>query len=270
MMDGDRWLRRVWLVNGVLLLALFLWAGAYLAFAGVSSLVGNRHGDDVSLKGTGKDSSELMLRAVRFSAPQPIHGTDTRLVEIFHGAASMSVSLEEAYSGMSIGSGVGEREQNSPRINVLFLRADGTGRLLFQKPVIIKEVDFPRPEAADVKTPDPTLARRNWIAYVVVSEDTNDNGRLDADDRPTLYVSDLAGQGLHPVLGERMWPDQQFAIGDGSQMLVYALEPQGERKEESKERMRQRALLYDAGTGKLQPYAALDSLTREAARVVAE
>ncbi len=105
-----------------------------------------------------------------------------------------------------------------------------------------------------------------WIEYTIALDDTNRDGRLDSRDDLALYVSDLDGRGLRPVLRPPLRVGQTQPL-DAGRMLVYALEPAaGQAVEEG--RMRQRAFVYEVASGRLSPYAALDSAAARAARIL--
>jgi hypothetical protein len=145
-------------------------------------------------------------------------------------------------------------------VNVVFLDDQGA-RLLLDRPAYIGEVRYPRPR-------DPSAsASQNWISYQVAMEDGNGNGQLDDRDPRSLYVTDLEGRNLRPVIRPPMRLLEHQAIGPG-RILVYALEPpQGQQVTE--DRMRQRAFVYETATGKLLPFNALDAATDRAADILA-
>jgi hypothetical protein len=90
---------------------------------------------------------------------------------------------------------------------------------------------------------------------------------VDARDAVALYVTDLQGRDLRPVLGPPLRYQAHEAFGPG-RILVHALEPpRGEAVPE--ERMRQRAFVYDVRTGQLAAYAAMDSAADRAASILA-
>src|SRR5436853_7899367 len=96
--NGDRWLKRVWLVNGVVLLpAVVIGLGA-AAVAGVSEW----HGDKAvgvaapSLERAPNDGNAAG-RAVRFDAPESVRGSNTRLV-LLHNVAGYLPASSGIYS----------------------------------------------------------------------------------------------------------------------------------------------------------------------------
>jgi len=239
----DRTFRIVWLVvGGLILLALLI--GGVLALL---QLFGNAGaGDDAARIANEARTAPRKVPAVRYDLPQPIRGTSTRIVLVEDGGSS-------GYSGYGRG-----RESF---VNAVFVDAAGA-RLLLDRPAWIREVRFPRPGDAPA---DPAWT---WISYVMALEDTDRNGILGPLDPMGLYVTDLDGRGLRPVLLPPLRYQRHQPL-DGGRMLVYALEPPAGEDRADEERMRQRAYVYDVAAARLSPYTALDSATARAAEIVA-
>ncbi len=249
MFDMDRWLKRLWMVNGVLLLGLLiLGTGALL----VSWLSGAFSAKNAVIAPDTTRSGPVKPRAVRFSAPREIWGTKTRLVVVGYGKSQQGAGLREYYSSD------GSSDQSGPRVNVIFLTGTEPGRVLLDKPAYIGWLDYP-------STKSDSLQR--WIRYHIAFDDTNKDGRLDSDDRADLYVSDVDGSNLRRVLppGMRLLDDDP--LGDGRHLIVTALQVPNDWRGPEDE-LRERAFLYDVQTGATTPYVGLDSLVQRAARVL--
>jgi hypothetical protein len=76
MFDMDRWLKRLWLANGVLLLILLVLGGGALLFETLSGAFGPR---DAVLAPGANGAPAARPRAVRYSPPRPIWGTKNRV-----------------------------------------------------------------------------------------------------------------------------------------------------------------------------------------------
>lgn len=257
MFDLDRWLKRLWMVNGVLLLVLvILGTGSLL----ISWLSGTFTGKDAVIPPDTTADTAVRPRAVRFSPPRHIWGTTTRIVVVRYGREQQGAefSAGAALSGAEFYSYSGRRDQNGPVVNLLFLDGTGPGRVLLDRPAYVSWFDYPR---------DSSDSQVRWITYHIAFEDTNGDGRLDADDRDALYVSDLDGRNLRPVLPPGMRLLDEDPVGDGRHLIVTALEvPKDWRG--SDDELLQRAFLYDVRTGVTTPHLALDSLALKAARVL--
>lgn len=251
MFDLDRWLKRLWLVNGVLLLVLMvLGTGALL----VEWLSGAFGGKNAVLAPDATQGSAVKPRAVRYSPPRPIWGTKTRIVVVRYGKGQQGSA-----SGFGSYASDEYRDEDGPVVNFLFLTGTEPGRVLLDKPAYVGDYNYPNSK-------DDSLQR--WVTYRIAFADTNGDGRLDSDDRVDLYVSDVDGSNLRRVLPAGMRLLDDHAVGDGRHLVVTALQvPKDWRG--SDDELPQRAFLYDVPTGTATPYAALDSLVRDAARTLA-
>ncbi|MFL5387038.1 MAG: hypothetical protein ACJ8GN_31470 [Longimicrobiaceae bacterium] len=253
--DPDRLLKRVWLINGFLVLALLTVAACGALFALVS---GAFSGDEPAVHvRPGGDPGASRPRAVRFDPPAAIRGTSTQLALVYHGKADevTGPGLEGVgYASSSGGEGA--------LVNVVFIDSGKPeGRLLLDRPAYISSVHAPgggRFEADTLQT---------WISYELALDDTDGDGSLDRDDAMALYVSALDGTGLRRVspegihvTGHGMRPDRR------SIMLIGLQEPGGRRV--PREELRQRAFVYDVPTGRLTPLTALEAPAARAARIV--
>lgn len=257
MFDIDRWLKRLWLVNGVLLLALLVFGTGGLLISWLSGAFGGKNA--VMAPDTTRGAT-VTPRAVRYSAPRRILGTKTRVVVVRYGKGQQRtpLGLGSEMSAAALYSYDEDRYQDGPVVNLIFLTGTQPGRVLFDKPAYVGRFDYPRSR-------EDSLER--WVTYHIAFEDTNKDGRLDSDDRDDLYVSDLDGSNLRRVLPTGMRLLDVGAVGDGRHLLVTALEvPEDWRG--SDDELPQRAFLYDVLTGTTTPHAALDSLVLRAARVL--
>ncbi len=239
----DRALRWIWLLIGILLLS-FLAVGGVLILA---QLVGNRGARDDAVR-VASDSAvpREEPRAVRYGLPQGIHGTSTTFLSVNYGRG-YEPRGSAGYASADRGSGV--------MANVVFVDGQGA-RLLLDRPAHIQDMRYP-------SRPEDTW---RWIEYTIAFDDTNRDGRLDSQDGMGLYVSDVEGRNLRPVLRPPLRPGFTQAL-DAGRMLVYALEPPS-AEVVAESRMRQRAFIYDLASGQLAPYTALDSAAARAARIL--
>jgi hypothetical protein len=241
----DRVLRWVWLINGVLLLALLVFGAGFVAIGALSGLGG---GSPASQPSKSADSSATPDGGgeIRYDPPVPVRGNGVRVVLIRRGTGyTYSSTASSAPAG---GEGA--------VVNVAFLDAAGA-RLLLSGPGFIRRVRFPGHDPAEAAG-DSAL---RWMVYEMALKDTNADGAVDDRDRRSLYVTDLGGRGLRQVLP------------DGYELREWAGQPDGSLVATGLElapaaggRMRQRAFVLDPA-GAMRPYAALDSVAAEAARI---
>ena len=244
----DRTFRVVWLVVGGLLLLFLLVGGVLIA----AQWIGNAGAaeDAERVAGTAQPPRDES-RVVRYELPVAIRGTSTRMVLVLPGEES-GRSRSDYYDGRGGGSWV----------NVIFLDDSGA-RPLLDRPAYIRDVDHPEQQGRNAA---PSDSLQTWITYVMALDDSNRNDEMDSQDAQGLYVSDVEGRNLRPVLRPplRYVGYQPMA---GGRMLVYALEPPAGQQVDEK-RMPQRAFIYDVASGRLSPYTALDSAVARAVQVV--
>lgn len=253
----DRWLKRIWLVNGIVLLALPVVGLAAAAF----TMLGNWRGDRaVAVAATAPDEGAATadrVRAVRFDVPVDVRGTATRLVLVRNGASYLAGSDDYPSSGS------GKSQREGPIVNVAFLPADGAaGRLLLDRPAYLSDVSWPG------EPYDRADSLQTWISYEVALEDTNGDGSLDDEDRKELYVSDLEGHALRRVLPAGWRLEDYESLGDGRTLVVTALAAPKPGEQWDERRALERAFRYDVPAGRIESFAALDSLVVEAGRLL--
>ena len=238
----DRSLRVIWLLIGVLLLAFLLAGGAMV----VAQLVGNLGArEDAERVASQARPPRQEAGAVRFGPPEVVRGTATRVARVESGRAWQPGSE----------SGLGDGYPTPVLVNLIFLDDRGA-RLLLDRPAYIARVDLP---AADGPA-------RGWIAYRMALDDANRDGRVDAGDPLSLYLSDLEGRNLRPVVRPPLRVTD-YRMLDADRLLVYALEPAAGQPA-AEDRWRQRAFVYDAAAGTLTPHAALDSAAARAEQIL--
>jgi hypothetical protein len=241
----DRVLRWVWLINGVLLLALLVFAGGFVAIGALSGLGG---GSPAASRPARADSVRRAEARgpIRYDPPVPVRGAATRVVLIRRGTGY-------AYSSTASSTTTGGE---GAVVNVAFLEGGGA-RLLLDRPGFIRRVRFPGHDPEEAAG-DSAL---RWIVYEMALQDSNADGVVDDRDRRSLYVTDLGGRVLRRVLPEgyelRDWAGQP----DGS-LVATGLE----LAPATGGRMRQRAFVLDAA-GTVRPSAALDSVAAQAGRI---
>ena len=248
-MDQERLLKRVWLVNGLLLAVLFVALAIWLVVELGSSWF---HRHSAVITATHGAPAKRTSRAVRYDPPQSIWKSTTRIVLIGYGEAFERPAHEFASSN-SYG------ERYALYVNAIFLEpGGGPGHLLLDRPALIRSVNFPRSKDDSLQA---------WITYEIAFEDTDGDGGLDENDAASLYVSDLHGGSFRRVLPEG-WSILAHEPLDGRRIVVLALRSAELGDRRSLEETPERAFFYDVQTGRAEPYAALDSLTARAARIV--
>jgi hypothetical protein len=260
-LDTDRMFRRIWLVNGILLLLTLLGSLGIASYGILRDLWDTETGVRPA-SGHPPPAADLRPRAVRYDAPDRILGSRWMLAQVRYGTDYG----ERSSNGLGLGSAVTERSygREGPLVNVMFLPPDaGPGRLLLDRAGYIQNLDFPRERRHRGEEPIDSVP---WITYAIAFEDTDRSGRLDPDDAAELYISDLDGTRFRRVLppglrvrATQVLPDQR--------LLITALDARGaERK--SEDQLSQRAFRFNPRTDQLVADGVLDSLAASAGRTL--
>jgi hypothetical protein len=251
----DKILKLTWTVNGVAIFLLVVFSVISMIIWGIISFVYTTQRYSTVTTQTHEVTTP---RAVRFSQPFAILGTKTQFVQVYSGRGYYNV--EDYGSSQGLGSVM---EYYDPLINVAILDADGNGRLLFEQPVLILEMNYPDPKKSSTNA-----IPQKWISYIVVTQDTSKNGRFGREDLIELYVSDLDGRNLQQVLSDKFKVISAEAYGtSGNELLVYALELSNDPAARD-ENLRETAFIFDMETGRSQSYDVLNDLMETAGRIV--
>lgn len=241
----DRALRWVWLINGVVVLALLAVGAGFLAFDAISGLTASpRPADSVPKPG----DAPARPQPLRYDPPAPIRGTPTRIVLVRRGTGYAYTTTASA----------GPRAAEGTVINAVFLDPDGGARLLLERPAFFRRITWPG-GGARAEAQGDSARPLKWIVYEAALEDTNDDGRVDDRDRRTLYVSGLDGRGMRAVLPAGFELRDWSGEPDGS--IVATALPLDSAAAGP---MPQRAFVLDPA-GAVRPYASLDSAVARAA-----
>lgn len=253
-MSIDSWLKRLWLTIGAVVLPLVLLLAGFLLWSWYSE---HRNSQDraVTVPPTTAAPHDS-VRAVRYSLPETIRGSSTRLVRVYYGSGSYQ---NAAFYGSA--ASAFPRSDDGPPINVVFLDSAGSkARTLLSEAAYIRDISFPS---------EPRDSLQTWMTFEVVRKDTDGDGKLSFEDDPVLLIADLDGRNVRNPLPDRMRYQHSDAGPRPGSLLIYALEPIDPSIRHPKdEQLRQRAFLYDRATGTLQPYTVLEEAVLTAARAL--
>lgn len=239
----DKWFKRIWLVNGVLvLLALFMALFFFIAESNKSRARKHRTQAGPQVVTVVEDS--LVTQDISLSLPVQIGTTDFAYVAI--GVKDLAQPQQ-----MTIGM------KSSQAVNLLFCRLDGTlPRLLLDQKAFIVGIDIP--SARD------TL--QDFNLYRIVLEDTDGDQRLTSRDEHRLYISHLDGTGLMTVLPDGVHCTSYSLDSIARQLiLVTRANDQGAiRSEDQPEEI----LVYDLRTRAVRSFLDDDEVIKRARRLL--
>jgi hypothetical protein len=196
----NKWLRRLWLVNGIIFLIgssllLLQFILSYFQFKPVE------RGPIVGEKMEKALSDSLILQDISMTLPRSIGISHYQFIQLISRDLTepVRISSERSPKAISIVPYDYAHEYNaliqSGTINLLFLKADGSDpHLLLDRKAFIATADIPR-ESDSLQTVN---------IYRIVFEDTDNDGRLTLLDRSSLWYSDLDGRHLCMIINDSL------------------------------------------------------------------
>jgi hypothetical protein len=257
-LNNDQLFRRIWLINGILFLLLFI---GTLVLGGLALLPDRNSWGVQATRKSEVAADSVRPRDIRYDKPAAVLNSQSTLVRVRYGT-----DYGEMSNGSSgLGSSHYERAYNpGPTVNVIFLpREGGPGRLLLDRPAYIQNLEFP----GDRRDPEDRLKDSvPWITYAIAFEDTDQSGRMDYNDAAELYISDLDGGNLRRVL-QPGFHVLSTEVLPGRELLVLALDGRGV-KAKARDQLTQRAFRFNPRTNVLGPVPVLDSLAAKAGHIL--
>ena len=184
-MDIDIWLKRIWLLIGILILLSLLIIGMILF---VNIIVSHGHNTGVlvgeAAKPKGPDS--LVTQDLSFDNPQQIGKTNllcigVRIKELESSTPASSMRVSK-YSLPSWGL--------YNLVNIVFTKSDGSeSYLLLNRKGFIKSANIPTP----------IDSTQYYNLYDIAFFDTDHDGRINGNDSSQLYISDLDGKQISQI-----------------------------------------------------------------------
>jgi hypothetical protein len=205
----DKWMKRIWFVNGILILIFFGWM---LVEDIGSHLPGHKYkppagGPMVGDKLEKAKADTLALQDITSSWPSRIGKTKYCYISLWTKDLTTPVRLpkpsDRSSGGVNYCIAIQKDElnvvPNNEAVNLIFMSDDGSDvRLLLNEKGAIVRSDIPTSEDTS----------QSFNLYRIVFRDTNGDGRLTSDDQSTPYISDLDGRNLRPLT-----PDSVVAGG---------------------------------------------------------
>jgi hypothetical protein len=184
-MEVDIWLKRIWLLIGIILLLIALVGGVALLI----DLVSTRHtgGPLVGLNSQPKGSDSLITQDISFDEPKRVGKTEllsigVRVRDLISPEPTSALRIMK-YSEIPYSD-----YQNL--VNIIFTKRDGSGSYpLLDKKAFIKTVDIP----------SELDSLQSYNLYDISFFDTDHDGRITGKDSSQLFISDINGEHLFQV-----------------------------------------------------------------------
>ena len=216
----DKVLKILWLVNGVLLLAILLFAGyrlvleEFILYGGPDSesgvVIGGEQAD--ALK-TGAEFQGLVYDPI-----VPVPGTIFRVLPVSAKRFKSTMQDIEQYSDLSHHVSLEDVGLSTyGNVNLIFLDLDyRVVNKLLDKRGFIRATASPKIMSDDQDAIDPTVKN---IVYLISFADSNNDGILNEYDIADLYISGEDGSNLTKVTDNMDVVDFQF-INNNSEILI--------------------------------------------------
>jgi len=184
-MNIGLWLKRIWLLIGLLILLSLLVTGVIFLVTYISSS-NNTSGVLVGDDATPKGPDSLITQDLTFDRPYPVAKTDlmyigVRIKQLSAPAPAKTISAMKFSMSQY-------RPQNT--VNVVITKRDGSEAYpLLDRKAFIRTVDIPSPNEPP----------REYAVFDIAFFDTDHDGRINENDSSQLYISDLTGEHLTQV-----------------------------------------------------------------------
>lgn len=241
----DRWFKVVWLINGFLVLAaLLIGLGLLLAEQKKQAERRNRSYQRPGPQVATVVADSLVTQDVKLGLPREIGTTNLVYVEI--GVKDLSKPKQETI-GMN----------PSESVNLLICKQDGSEpRLLLDRKAFVVGVDIPSRRD--------TL--RRFSLYRIVAEDTDGDKRLTVRDESRLYISELNGTRLSPVLPADLRCNRYKVNEEEQELILVAHEQSGNTSRTGDER--EELMVFDLRTRTVRKFLGEDESIERARRIL--
>lgn len=197
----NKWLRRLWFVNGIIVLiggSLFTYQLMRSYFRSQSM---NERGPIVGERLLKAASDSLALQDISMTLPASIGNTSYRFIQFIAKDLTeptpvgmrmyMEVPTDKRLPDYTYENNV----LSGGTINLLFVKSDGSDpHLLLDKKGFIATADIPNERDTVQK----------FSVYRLVFEDTDNDGRLTRLDQSSLWCSDLDGRNLRLIMSDSL------------------------------------------------------------------
>lgn len=186
-MNANRLFRTVWRVNGVLILAVFVFAGAAAAVGLVTSLASHLRRGDPATPAALEGDEHLAL-----GLAQPVDGTPHVILPLTASESGSSYSSDDAAVTRNL------LFYDATSHKARWLRPDHRGAILAHE--LLRE---PRPATRSGQPVDgEEHGPVRWIRYEVADGDTDGDGEVTSEDAVRVAVSGPGGEGLAVVVDD--------------------------------------------------------------------
>ena len=188
-MGIDVWLKRIWLIIGILVLLSIVMTGVVLLYQLFTSPP-HRTGVLAGIGAQPKGPDSLITQDLSYDQPRPVGRTDFIFIGVRIKELSSAIKAPPGLQASSDMSFYGSSFSIHHKVNIIFTKRNGLGSyLLLDKKAFI--------QAADIPSPKDSL--QNFNLYDIAFYDTNHDGRINESNSSQLFISDITGHNLFPI-----------------------------------------------------------------------
>ena len=261
----NRWLRRLWLLNGI----IFLIGGSIFTFQLVQNYFRIRPEERGPIVGDRLEKAitdSLVLQDVSLSLPRSIGISPYRFIQVIAKdyttpirvmkfsdlgpPPSMVRGPEYAYENNVL--------NGSGTYNLLFFKADGSDpHLLLDKKCFVLSADIPTERDSD----------QLFNVSRLIFTDTDGDGRLTRFDRSDLYCSDINGLHLRQITNDSLRIVRYTkASHDGKLYIQVKARPSDSKIPEAD--WQERILVYDVKSSQLAPLVSEEGVLKKVRQIL--
>jgi hypothetical protein len=261
----NRWLRRLWLLNGI----IFLIGSSIFTFQLIQSYFRTRPEERGPIVGDRLEKAitdSLVLQDVSLSLPRSIGISPYRFIQVVAKDYTTPVRVMK-YSDLgpppSMLRGPDYSYENnvlsgSGNYNLLFFKGDGADpRLLLDKKCFILSADIPA-ERDSIQS---------FNVYRLIFTDTDGDGRLTRFDRSDLYCSDINGLHLRQITNDSLRIVRYTkALRESKLYVQVKVRPTDSKTPEAD--WQERILVYDVKSSQLAPLVAEEGVLKQVRQIL--
>jgi|GEM_PF-2111058 len=256
----NRWLRRLWLVDGIIVLI----GGSIFTVQMIQGYLRTRPEAQGPMVGERLEKAikdTLALQDVSMTLPRQVGTTPYRFVQLrAKDLTTPSGIMKYSEPGPIPWTPVGpdySREYNvlegNSTINLVFIKADGSdAHLLLDRKGFMATADIPSERDTS----------QRFDIYRLAFYDTDNDGRLTRSDISDLYVSDLFGRNLRQITDSTIKVTRYVkSIREGKVLLLAKVRPADSKIAEAD--WVERVFVYDLKSDQLSPFLTDESLLKK-------
>jgi len=252
---SDIWLKRIWFVNGIILFLFFLLGILFVSNEIIYQFDRNRSDERGVIVGEEKNDAEsenLELQTIRLSTPQDIFNSDIKFISVYQKDYDTPRKVLEI-------SGSAKYLPEGMKINVIFTdQSKKYTKLLLDRKASINKMNYPSYEQEK---------QQKFIYYEISFEDTDNNGRINSEDKNEYYISNFDGTDFRRIL-PLCYQVEEYDFSDDYSKLYFICKIEPNDNNISPEYWEKILVEYDFSKDEIIVDESLNSLVNKARKII--